>query len=74
MKHKTIYFFVQSLDKKGDINTVCHSKDEETDELYYRFFDRKKAVALMEAERKATPESTYRIVKITETFEAENFH
>lgn len=73
MKHNSIYYFVQSLNSEGEKGTVCHTKDEETGELYYRFFDKKKAVALMEAERKVSPELTYRVVKITETFEAENF-
>lgn len=60
-------YFVQSL-KDGKIETLAHGKDEETGELYCEFLDKKKAMGLLEAEKKVSPEYKYRIVKETKTY------
>ena len=69
MKHSFTHYFLQS--KLGDAapQIVGHSQDEETKEIYYKFLDRKKAVKLMEDEKKVSPEYKYRIVKYTETYD-----
>ena len=70
MKKKSFtHYFLQS--KLGDAppQIVGHSEDEETKEIYYKFFDRKKAVKLMEDEKKVSLEYKYRIVKCTETYD-----
>jgi len=69
MKHTHTHYFLQSKLKDGQPEIVGHSKDEETGEIYYKFLDRKKAVKLMEAEKKVSPEYEYRIVKCTETYD-----
>lgn len=68
-KHSFTHYFLQS--KLGDAQPqiVGHSQDEETGEIYHKFLDRKKAVKLMEDEKKVSPEYKYRIVKCTETYE-----
>lgn len=69
MKHTYTHYYLQS--KKGDEQPkiVGHSKDEETGEVYYKFLDRKKAVKLMEDEKKVSPEYQYRIVKETTSYD-----
>lgn len=69
MKHSFTHYFLQS--KLGDAppQIVGHSEDEETKEIYYKFLDRKKAVKLMEDEKKVSPRYKYRIVKCTETYD-----
>ena len=68
MKHSFTHYYLQS--KLGDElpKIVGHSQDEETNEIYYKFLDRKKAVKLMEDEKKVSPEYKYRIVKETTTY------
>lgn len=69
MKHSFTHYFLQS--KLGDAppQIVGHSQDDETKEIYHKFLDRKKAVKLMEDEKKVSPEYKYRIVKCTEIFD-----
>ena len=69
MKHSFTHYFLQS--KLGDAppQIVGHSEDEETKEIYHKFLDRKKAVKLMEDEKKVSPEYKYRIVKETTTYD-----
>ena len=52
MKHSLTHYFLQS--KLGDAppEIVGHSQDDETKEIYHKFLDRKKAVKLMEDEKK----------------------
>jgi hypothetical protein len=68
MKHSFTHYFLQS--KLGDAppQIVGHSQDEETNEIYHKFLDRKKAVKLMKDEKKVSPEYKYRIIKCTETY------
>jgi hypothetical protein len=68
MKHSFTHYLLQS--KLGDAppQIVGHSQDEETNEIYHKFLDRKKAVKLMKDEKKVSPEYKYRIIKCTETY------
>ena len=68
MTHSTTFYFVQS--KLGDNRpeTVGHSKDKKTGEIYYKFMDRKKAHKLMKDEKLVSPEYNYRLVKETITY------
>ena len=69
MKHTNTHYFLQSKLGDAEPQIVGHSQDEETDEVYYKFLERKKALKLMEDEKKISPEYKYRIVKCTETYE-----
>lgn len=69
MKHSFTHYFVQSKLGDAEPQIIAHSQDEETLEVYYKFLDRKKAVKLIENERKVSPEYKYRIVKCIETFQ-----
>ncbi len=69
MKHSLTHYFLQSILGDALPQIVGHSQDEETKEIYYKFLDRKKAVKLMEDEKKVSPEYKYRIVKCTVTYE-----
>lgn len=69
MKHSFTHYFVQSKLGDGQPQIVGHSQDEETNEVYYKFLDRKKAVKLMDAEKTVSPEYKYRIVKETTIYE-----
>lgn len=69
MKHSFTHYFLQSKLNDERPQIVGHSKDEETGEIYHKFLDRKKALKLMEDERKVSPEYKYRIVKETTTYD-----
>lgn len=69
MKHTFTHYFVQAKEEDKNPFIVCHSKDEETGELYHEFLDKKKANSLLEAEKKLTPTNKFRIIKRTEIFE-----
>ena len=72
-KSTHIYFSVQAkiVDKEGktEIQRVPHSKDEDTGEHYFDFFDKKKAVALKNTSKKENPDVEFRVVKRTEIYE-----
>ena len=69
MKHSFNYYFLQSKLEDSQPKIVCHSENKETKEIYYKFLDRKKAVKLMEDEKKVSPQYKYRIIKYTETYD-----
>jgi hypothetical protein len=69
MKHSFTNYYVQSKKTDERPQIVCHSKDDETGEMYHKFLDKKKAVKLMEDEKKVSPEYKYRIMKETTTYE-----
>jgi hypothetical protein len=69
MKHSFTHYFLQSKLGNEPPQIVGHSQDVETKEIYHKFLDRKKAVKLMEDEKKVSPEYKYRIVKCTEIFD-----
>jgi len=62
------HYYVQMQQENDFPKPVPHTIDEEKDEMYYRFIDRKKAQALADATKKANPDNKYRVVKSTETF------
>jgi hypothetical protein len=65
MKHSSTVYWIESIDKKGKESVVGHSQDDKTKEVYYKFLDRKKALKLIDDERKVSPEYRYRLVKQT---------
>lgn len=72
MKHTFSYYYVQCrIDGKVDI--VGHSENDETKEVYYKFLDKKKAIKLIEEERKLNPEYNYRLIKHTQITEESNW-
>lgn len=73
MKHKAIHFYVQCKDGIKEPEIVCHSTDDETGEMYHKFLDRSKANKLMADEMKVNPTLKYRVVKLTENFETEDW-
>ena len=69
MKHSFTHYFVQSLLGGSRPQIVGHSQDDETGEIYHKFLDRKKALKLIEDEKKVSPEYKYRVVKETTTYD-----
>ena len=72
-KSTHVYFSVQAklVNKEGitEIQRVPHSKDEDTGEDYFDFFDKKKAEALKKQSKKENPDVEFRVVKRTEIYE-----
>ena len=68
MKHSFTYYFLQSKKGYEQPQIVGHSQDKKTKEIFYKFFDRKKAAKLMEDEKKVSPQYKYMIVKVTTTY------
>jgi hypothetical protein len=60
---KSNKFWVECREPGGKEYIVCHSKDDETGELYHLFLTRAKASKLLEAEKKLTPHNKYRVVR-----------
>jgi hypothetical protein len=73
MKHSRTYYFVQAQKEGKEPEILYHSRDEETNEYYYKFMDKKKAKALAESEKKLIPEDNFRVVKCVEIFEADEW-
>lgn len=71
-KHSITHFFVQSL-IDGTPAIVYHTHDVKTNEFHYKLMDRKKAKALIEAEKKFTPQIKFRIVKCVETYDSDQW-
>lgn len=61
------HYYVQGQDKNGVPEVIYHSEDG------YKFLDKKKAKDLLAAEKKINPEELYRVVKVTETYTAEEW-
>lgn len=72
-KESFTHYYVQVQREGENPQIVFHTYDEEEKEYYYRFFDRKKAKALAEAEKKLTPNEKFRVVKCTETYDSESW-
>jgi hypothetical protein len=70
MKNTSTHYFVQSQLGDNPTEIVGHSQDKKTKEIYYKFLERKKAVKLIEDERKLDPKRKYRVVKVTTISEA----
>ena len=54
-KQSFTHYYVQVLVEGSLPQVVHHTYDEKVHEYYYKFFDRKKAQKLAEAEKKITP-------------------
>jgi len=70
MKHSMTHYYVQGTEDKIHNFIVCHSVDKETNEEYYKFIERKKALNLAKAEKAVTPNILFRVVKCIETYDA----
>ena len=70
-KESFTHFYVQAQKEGEAPEIVYHTHDKKAKEYYHKFLDRKKAKALAEAENKITPEVKFRVVKCTETYDAE---
>ncbi|MEL7600595.1 MAG: hypothetical protein AAGU18_10935 [Proteiniphilum sp.] len=68
-KQSFTHYYVQAQEV-GLPEIVSHTYDKKTKEHFYKFLDRKKAQALLEAEKKATPNVKFRVLKCTETYDA----
>lgn len=68
-KQSFIHFYVQCQKDDGNLITIYHTYDEEEKEYYYKFLDKKKAIALANSEKEASPNEKFRVVKCTETYE-----
>ena len=64
------HYYVQAQEEGGAPEIVAHTYDEKKKEYYHKFLDRKKAQALLEAEKKSSPKVSFRVVKLTETYDA----
>ncbi len=70
MKSSFTHYYVQSQEKDKLPEIVHHTKDDKTGEYFYKFVDKGKAKALLAAEKKITPNTQFRIVKLVETYDA----
>ena len=69
-KKSFTHYYVQAMEKGKLPVIVSHTYDEKTKEHFYKFLDRKKAQALLEVEKKVTPNVKFRVVKCTETYDS----
>ena len=72
-KQSFTHYYVQAQEEGGLLEIVSHTYDKKTKEYFHKFFDRKKAQALLEAEKKATPNVKFRVVKCVETYDADSW-
>lgn len=63
MKRTFSHYYVVSKKEGKKQMVVAHSKDDETGEEYFKFMDKKKAIALMESEKKITPDYQFCVMK-----------
>jgi hypothetical protein len=69
-KKSFTHYYVQAQEEGGLPEIVCHTYHKKKKEHYHKFLERKKAQALLEAEKVATPNVKFRIVKCVETYDA----
>lgn len=62
------YFFVQKFVEGKEPAIVIHSSDEETGEDYYQLLSRSEANKLLREQKKANPETKYRVVRLRESY------
>lgn len=60
-------YFVQGLENGGNTYNVAYTKVD--GDLKCEFLDRKRAIKLLEEERKCTPDTKFRLIKRTEMFD-----
>lgn len=73
MNNSFVHYYVQSQTEDGVIEIVAHSYNEDDNEYYHKFLDRKKAQKLAESEKDFNPNVKFRVVKCTETFDLGNW-
>jgi len=71
VNHSFTHYYVQVEVEGKNPQIVYHTHDEETNEYYHKFLERKKAKALAEAEKKITPNHKFRVMKCVETYTAD---
>lgn len=72
-KKRFTHYYIQSRLENEVPKIVGHSQDKKTKEIYHKFLDRKKAILLLENEKKVSPEYQYRIIKCVETYDVGNW-
>lgn len=66
---KQIHYTVQVEVEGGFPINIAHTHKKETDEYFYEFLDKKKAIELMEAEKLLSPNERFRVVKRTTIYQ-----
>ncbi len=69
MKHSFTYYYVLSQGEDNIPEIVCHTKNKNTNEYYYKFLHKEKAQKLAEEEKKLFPVLKFRVIECTEIFE-----
>lgn len=72
-KKSFTHYYVQAQEEGGLPEIVAHTYDEESKEYYHKFLDRNKARALLESEKKNSPQIKFRVVKCTEIYDASDW-
>ena len=62
------YYYVQAQEQGGLPEIVSHTYDKKKKEHFHKFLDRKKAQELLDKEKAITPNTKFRIVRLTETY------
>ena len=70
-KQSFTHYYVQAQKEGEAPEIVYHTHDKKANEYYYKFLDKKKAKALADAEKKITPDVKFRVVKCTESYDAD---
>jgi hypothetical protein len=70
-KQSIIHYYVQAQKEGEAPEIVYHTHDKKTKQYYHKFLTRKQAKELAEAEKKITPDVKFRVVKLTETYDAD---
>lgn len=73
MKYTSTYYYVQAKDGDNEAEIVSHTFNKETKEHYYKFYDKNKAKELADKEKELTPNIKFRVIKCTETFNADDW-
>jgi hypothetical protein len=68
-KKSFTHYYVQAQEEGGLPEIVLHTYDKKTKKHFHKFLNRKKAQKLLEAEKVATPNVQFRVVKCTETYD-----
>ena len=72
-KQSLTHYYVQAKEEGKMPEIVSHTYNEKTKEYFHKFLDRKKAQELIDVEKKATPNVKFRVVKCTETYDADSW-
>jgi hypothetical protein len=67
-KDSFVHYYVQLQKDDEAPEIVYHTYDGDYKEYYYKFDNKKQAKSFAEAEKKITPEFSFRVVKCIETY------